>query len=147
VGRFITWLGVHRGKFYAWKACFGKANEHTWRIPRDHWLTPEEKQSILDCHEKHPLDGYRRLTFMMFDQNVVAVSPSTVHRVLSAAGRLDRWTRRPSMKGIGFELRSSRTTPGTSTSPTSTSPALSTTCARSSMAAAVSSSAGASGRL
>jgi transposase InsO family protein len=103
VGRFITWIGVHRGKFYAWKERYGKANEHNWRIPRDHWLTPEEKQSILDFHEKHPLDGYRRLTFMMIDQNVVAVSPTTVHRVLSAAGRLDRWTRRPSRKGTGFE--------------------------------------------
>jgi len=32
-------------------------------------------------------DGYRRLTFMMVDQEVVAASPSSVYRVLSAA----RW--------------------------------------------------------
>jgi putative transposase len=103
VGRFITWIGVHRGKFYAWKARYGKANEHIWRTPRVHYLTPEEKKSMLDFHEKHPLDRYRRLTYMLTDQDVVAVSPTTVHRVLSAAGRLDRWTRRPSTKGTGFE--------------------------------------------
>lgn len=33
---------------------------------------------------------------MMLDQNIVAVSPATVYRVLSSAGRLDRWNRKPS---------------------------------------------------
>jgi hypothetical protein len=63
--RFIAWIGLQRGKFYAWKERYGKANEHNGRIPRDHWLTPDEKKAILDFHEKHPLDGYRRLAFMM----------------------------------------------------------------------------------
>lgn len=40
---------------------------------------------------------------MMLDQDIVAVSPATVYRVLSAAGRLDRWNRKPSRKGTGFE--------------------------------------------
>jgi putative transposase len=39
---------------------------------------------------------------MMLDQDVVAVSPSTTYRVLSAAGRLDRWNTKPSKKGTGF---------------------------------------------
>lgn len=103
MARFIPWLGIQRGKFYAWKERYGKANEHNGRVPRDHWLTPGEKRAILDFHEKHPLDGYRRLSFMMIDQDVVAASPTTVHRVLRAAGRLDRWNRRPSKKGTGFE--------------------------------------------
>jgi transposase InsO family protein len=55
----------------------------------------------LDFHAKNPLEGYRRLKFMMLDQNV-AVSPATVYRVLSKAGRLDRWKKRPSRKGTGF---------------------------------------------
>jgi transposase InsO family protein len=46
--------------------------------------------------------GYRRLAFMMLDQDVVAVSPSSVYRVLARAGRLERWNRRPSKKGTGF---------------------------------------------
>jgi transposase InsO family protein len=53
--------------------------------------------------EAHPLEGYRRLCFMMLDENVVAVSPATVHRVLRAAGLLDRWNAKPSRKGAGFE--------------------------------------------
>jgi len=40
---------------------------------------------------------------MMLDRDVVAVSPSTVYRVLSAEGRLNRWNRSPSKKGTGFK--------------------------------------------
>lgn len=100
--KFICWLGVARGKFFDWKNRYGKANEHNGLVPRDFWTEPEERRAIIDFHDKNPLEGYRRLTFMMLDQNVVAVSPSTVYRVLSAAGRLDRWKRLPSSKGKGF---------------------------------------------
>jgi putative transposase len=48
------------------------------------------------------LEGYRRLAFMMLDQDVVAVSPSSVYRVLRAAGLLDRHNTKASLKGTGF---------------------------------------------
>jgi len=103
VRRFVAWIGVARGKFYEWRKRYGKANEHNGLIPRDHWITDEERQAILDFEEQYPLEGYRRLTFMMLDRDVVAVSPSTVYRVLSRAGRLSRWNRSPSKKGTGFK--------------------------------------------
>lgn len=31
--------------------------------------------------KKHPAEGYRRLTYMMIDENIVAVSPATTYRV------------------------------------------------------------------
>jgi putative transposase len=34
---------------------------------------------------KNPLEGYRRLTFMMLDADIVAVSPTSVWQVLSQA--------------------------------------------------------------
>ena len=40
---------------------------------------------------------------MMLDEDVVAVSPSSVYRVLKAAGRLDRDNVKPSKKGTGFD--------------------------------------------
>jgi putative transposase len=103
VERWLGWLGLSRGKFFDWRQRYGKANEHNALVPRDHWLEAWERQAILDFHERFPLEGYRRLTFMMLDQDVVAVSPSSVYRVLAQAGRLDRWHRRPSKKGTGFE--------------------------------------------
>jgi transposase InsO family protein len=95
-------LGVALSKFYNWRQRYGKVNEHNALIPRDDWLQAWEKQAILDFHDRHPLEGYRRLTFMMLDADVVAVSPSSAYRVLKQAGRLDRHWLKPSKKGSGF---------------------------------------------
>ncbi len=46
---------------------------------------------------------YLRLAFMMLDADVVAVSPSSVYRVLKAAGKLTPRGGKPSRKGKGFE--------------------------------------------
>jgi transposase InsO family protein len=100
--RFITWIGVARGKFFDWRKRYGKVNEHNALVPRDHWLTDEEQQKILAFYALNSLEGYRRLTFMMLDQDVVAASASSVYRVLARAGVLDRWNRKPSKKGTGF---------------------------------------------
>ena len=102
VGRFIEWLGVTASKFYGWRQRYGKVNEHNGWIPRDFWLEEWEKQAIRNFHLKNPLEGYRRLTFMMLDQNIVAVSPSSVWRVLGQAGLLSKWNGKPSKKGTGF---------------------------------------------
>lgn len=91
-----------RGKFFDWRKRYGRANEHNALVPRDHWLLPDEREAILAFHERFPIEGYRRLTFMMLDQNVVAVSPTSVYRVLAGAGLLDRWNKKPSRKGTGF---------------------------------------------
>ncbi len=101
--RLVAWLGLHASRFWDWKKRYGKVNEHNGRIPRDHWLEDWEKAAICEFAEQHPLEGYRRLTFMMLDQDIVAVSPSTVYRVLKAAGLLNRWNRTPSKKGQGFQ--------------------------------------------
>jgi hypothetical protein len=103
VGRFVSWLGIAGSKFYTWRERYGRVNEHNAWIPRDFWLEPWEKEAILQFHFEHPLEGYRRLTFMMLDAEVVAVSPSSVWRVLRQAGCLSRWKGRPSRKGTGFE--------------------------------------------
>ena len=79
-----------------------KVNEHNALVPRDAWLTLSERQAIVDYYRDHPLEGYRRLTYMMMDEDIVAVSPSSVYRVLTNAGLLRRWNGKPSKKGTGF---------------------------------------------
>jgi len=95
-------MGVPEGTFYSWKQRYGKVNEHNGWIPRDHWLEAWEKEAVLRFHFDHPTEGYRRLTYMMLDADVVAASASSVYRVLNAAGVLDRHNRKPSQKGKGF---------------------------------------------
>ena len=102
-GRFIGWLSMTASKFYSWRERYGRVNGHNGWIPRDFWLELWEKQAIVKFHLENPLEGYRRLTFMMLDADVVAVSPATVWRVLSRAGLLHRWNGKPSSKGTGFE--------------------------------------------
>ncbi len=62
-----------------------------------------EREAIINYAKDHPAQGYRRLTYMMIDDNIVAVSPSTTYRVLKAAGLLNRWNKvKKSAKGGGF---------------------------------------------
>ncbi|WP_240910286.1 IS3 family transposase [Desulfopila sp. IMCC35008] len=100
--KYIGWLQIQSSKYYNWKDRYGKANEHNGLIPRDFWLEAWERQAIIDYHHKFPAEGYRRLTFMMLDNNIVAVSPSSTYRVLSGAGLLQRWSKGKSKKGNGF---------------------------------------------
>jgi len=98
----ILWLGIGRSKFYSWRKRYGQANEHNARVPRDHWLTEDEKQAILDYESEHPTEGYRRLTFMMLDDDVAAAAPATVYRILKRARRLGPTSPPNQRKGKGF---------------------------------------------
>lgn len=98
----LRWIGLGRNKFYDWQRRYGKVNEHNRLIPRDFWIEEWEKESIISFFINNPDEGYRRLTYMMMDADIVAVSPSSVYRVLSTAGLIQRWNNKPSGKGKGF---------------------------------------------
>ena len=98
----VKWIGIARSKYYHWRDRYGKLNEHNAWIPRDFWLEDWEKQAIIAYYLDHPREGYRRLTYMMIDDDIVAVSPSSAYRVLSKAGLLNRWNHKASKKGDGF---------------------------------------------
>ncbi len=103
-------IGLCRVKFYKWLNRTGDPNNHNGKIPKRHWLTPEEIKLIEHfAQERYPIndyflkDGYRRITYAMLDQNIVAVHPSSVYRILKKAGLLNKWnTNKKSMKGKGF---------------------------------------------
>jgi putative transposase len=99
----VGWLGIAASKFSRWSQRLGTPNQHNAPIPRDFWLEDWEKSAIVAFHDRYPLEGYRRLAYMMLDADVVAVSPSSVYRVLKAAGQLAGRRGKPSKKGQGFE--------------------------------------------
>jgi transposase InsO family protein len=86
----------------SWEERYGKVNFHNGKIPRDYWLERWEMGAIVNYHGEHPRVGYRALTYMMLDEDVVAVSPTTTYRVLKNAGLLNRWNGKVSRKGRGF---------------------------------------------
>ena len=105
--RSVRWilarLTLAPAQFYRWIDRYGRVNTPNGPLPRDHWVLPAERDTILAYHAAHAPEGYRRLAFMLLDADLVAVSPATVYRVLKAAGRLDRWHGKPSRKGTGFQ--------------------------------------------
>ncbi|MGB3088272.1 MAG: DDE-type integrase/transposase/recombinase [Phycisphaerae bacterium] len=98
----MGWIGIGQSKYYHWRSRYGKVNEHNAWVPRDHWLEDWEKRAMVDFQRQYPLEGYRRLAFMMLDRDVVAVSPASAYRVLRNAGLLGKWNRKVSRKGTGF---------------------------------------------
>ena len=102
VCRFLSWIAIGTSKFHDWKQRFGMVNEHNAWVPRDHWLTDDEKERVRVFARAHPLEGYRRLTFMMLDADQVACSPASVYRVLKAAGLLAGSSPNSTKKGTGF---------------------------------------------
>lgn len=102
VARFLSWVGIGRSKYHDWRERFGKVNEHNAWVPRDHWLTADEHERLRAFARAHPLEGYRRLTFMMIDADVVACSPASVYRSLKAAGLLAGAALGATKKGTGF---------------------------------------------
>ena len=102
VTRMISWIGIGRDKFYDWCHRHGQDNEHNGALPRNFWLDDWEKQAIIAFYLEHRKEGYRRLTFMMLDCDIVAVSSASTYRVLKEAGLMRKWNGKESKKGTGF---------------------------------------------
>ncbi len=100
--RLLRWLGLARGKYHDWRARRGRGNAHNGAQPRHFWLLDDEREAIVAFAAARPLEGYRRLAYMMLDADVVAVSPSSVYRVLKEAGLLGRGAGADTRKGKGF---------------------------------------------
>jgi transposase InsO family protein len=103
VKTFCNWLCIRPNKLDSWSKRFGLPNQHNAEQPKTSWLLEWEKQAIIDYFYLHQGTGYRRLCYMMLDENIAGVSPSSVYRVLSSKGLLNRWNNEPSKKGNGFE--------------------------------------------
>ncbi|MEO5334935.1 MAG: IS3 family transposase [Magnetococcus sp. YQC-5] len=96
------WMELPESTFYAWRKRYGHANKHNGLIPREFWLEEWERDAIIAFDGQYPMDGYRRIAFMMVDADIVAVSPSSVYRVLKKAGLIGHRNIEPSKKGTGF---------------------------------------------
>jgi transposase InsO family protein len=104
VVKMLQIIGLRERKFYEWKERYGMPWEHNGKQPRDFWLSDEEKEAIIEYAKTHRTSGYRRMCYEMMDADVVAVSPSSVFRVLRDNNLMNRFPRpSPTKKGSGFE--------------------------------------------
>ena len=63
-------------------------------------LIQEEKTMVCNYYLAHPGDGYRRCTYMMQDEKLIGVSPSTVYGILKEGGVLRQPQHLPGHKGF-----------------------------------------------
>lgn len=101
--RLLRFLGLRASKYYEWQRRYGIPNQHNGQIPKANWLFEHEKQAIIDYAINNTEEGYRRLCYRMIDEDVVYASPSTVYRVLHAAGLLYKFIPvKTKSKGLGY---------------------------------------------
>lgn len=99
----IQQLGISPSRFYDWSQRLGQPNQHNGQVAKKHWILPQERSAIIDYCQHKIEQGYRRLTYMMLDDNIVAVSPSTTYRILKDEGLLNRWHPTATVKKRGFD--------------------------------------------
>ena len=92
IRKSLAVLDLPARTYHRWVSLEGKKPRPEGVLPKGHWILPEEREKIVAFKRQHPTVGGVRLAFMMLDQGVVAVSPSTVFRVLREAGLSSRWT-------------------------------------------------------
>ena len=97
--KILTCLGIPGSNYYRWCHTIktGSLIDNRGRCPSLDRILPEEEQKIVDYALNHPREGYRALAWMMVDDDIVYVSPSTVYRVLDKYDLLYRWKRSSSV--------------------------------------------------
>ncbi|HAY33604.1 MAG TPA: IS3 family transposase [Bacteroidetes bacterium] len=100
----LKMINISSSKYYSWSSRQGMPNFHNGKIPKSNRLLDWETEAIIHYAKNHAGEGYRRMTYMMMDEGVVAASPSEVYRVLKENDLLNKWNMtKKSSKGNGFE--------------------------------------------
>jgi transposase InsO family protein len=98
-----VYAGVSRRTFREWLLRVEEETKHNGHIPREHWVTPYEKEAIIRyCGDRMEL-GYRTLCWQMVDADIAAVSPGTVYNVLKKSGLTKKWAEIAEEAKKGFE--------------------------------------------
>ena len=77
--RLLSLLYFERQKFYTWKQAYGRPWLYSCNLPSSEQITQNEKEAIISFYQAYPNDGYRRCTYMMIDQDIAYVQPSSVY--------------------------------------------------------------------
>jgi len=91
----LSELGLTRSVYYDWleKQRIGRLEDRVV-VPRSLLaVLPGEVKSAVEYAKIHPREGYRRLAWMMVDDDIIYLTPSTVYRILDKHDLLYRWKR------------------------------------------------------
>lgn len=94
--RILRRLGLPKSRYHEWRRRAEEARlADATSIPTSspYRILDEEREAVISYALRHPREGYRRLTWMMVDDDVAYVSPSSTYRILDDADLLYRWKR------------------------------------------------------
>jgi transposase InsO family protein len=97
------YAGVSERTWREWLRRKGQETRHNGKIPREHWLTPNEERAICEHCRGHLELGYRVLCWEMVDLNIAMVSPSSVYNVLKRHGLTKKWAKPIEERKKGFD--------------------------------------------
>ena len=91
--KVLKQLGINTSTYYNWQLRYQQRRlTDTKPVGMNPYrLLDWEKEAVRDFYLENQENGYRRITYMMIDQNIVYTSPSTVYRYLKSEGLLIRW--------------------------------------------------------
>jgi len=84
--------GLHRSTYYGWFDEQGALRPPGERkVTNDRRVLDAEVQAVIGYRQLHKDVGYRKLTWMMIDENVACLAESAVYQILSDHGMLYGW--------------------------------------------------------
>jgi transposase InsO family protein len=102
MGRILRHLEIAPATYHRWrKRGLGSPPAPPVARASPFEVLPAEREAIRAYALAHPELRHRELAWKMLDENVVAVSPSTVYRVLGEANLICRWVPRGRRTGAG----------------------------------------------
>lgn len=103
---FLRLYGLPKSTYYGWFDEHGKLKPPADRkVVNDRKILAIEIAAVVAYRQLHKDVGYRKLTWMMIDENIAALSESAVYQILSHHGLLYGWAR-PDSEGTEKEYRS-----------------------------------------
>ena len=95
LSRILSGLGITRSVYYDWleKQKVGRLADRVVVPKSPLTVLPEEVKAAVEYAKIHPREGYRRLAWMMVDDDIVYLKPTTVYRILDKHDLLYRWKR------------------------------------------------------
>jgi hypothetical protein len=98
--RCVTWIGVARGKFFDWRKRYGKVNEHSALVPRDHWTT-RLYSAIGYIAPADFLAGRANAIWVERDRKLEAARQARAHSAALNSGRQPPYERPPPRRQEG----------------------------------------------
>lgn len=94
IDRVLGFYGISKSTYYGWFDDAGNLKSPADRkILNDRKLLREEIDAVVAYRQRHKDVGYRKLTWMMIDENVAFLSESSVYQILSERDMLYGWAR------------------------------------------------------